>query len=150
MVTVRLQPANKKLKKFNEIESQKLKLKEKLAYGFGDLGNGLMFDMGQIYLLLFYTDILGIPSAVGGLVFLVAKFFDAFVDTGVGTLVDIQKNFSKRGKFRPFILYGSFPLAIFTDLTIISHDISKTGIIIFAFGTYLLINDNYSYVTILY
>lgn len=30
--------------------------------GFGDLGNGLMFDMGQIYLLLFYTDILGIPG----------------------------------------------------------------------------------------
>ena len=53
MVTARLKPANKKLKKFNEIESPKLKFKEKLAYGFGDLGNGLMFDMGQIYLLLF-------------------------------------------------------------------------------------------------
>ena len=62
-----------------------MKFKEKLSYGFGDLGNGMMFDMGQIYLLLFYTDILGIPSWVGGLVFLVSKFFDAFVDTAVGT-----------------------------------------------------------------
>lgn len=150
MVTARLKPANKKLKKFNEIESPKLKFKEKLAYGFGDLGNGLMFDMGQIYLLLFYTDILGIPSAVGGLVFLVAKFFDAFVDTGVGTLVDNQKNFSKRGKFRPFILYGSVPLAILTVLTFISPDISETGKIIWAFGTYLLFNAAYSVVNIPY
>src|SRR5699024_3045731 len=80
-----------------------------------------------------YTDILGIPSAVGGLVFLVAKFFDAFVDTGVGTLVDNQKNFSKRGKFRPFILYGSVPLAILTVLTFISLDICDIGYIILFF-----------------
>lgn len=30
---------------------QKLPLKEKVAYGFGDLGNGFMFDLGQSYLL---------------------------------------------------------------------------------------------------
>jgi len=70
MVTAKLKPANSKLKSFKEIQSPRLKFKEKLSYGFGDLGNGLMFDMGQIYLLLFYTDILGIPSAIGELCFL--------------------------------------------------------------------------------
>src|SRR5699024_9211796 len=84
-----------------------------------------------------------------GLVFLVAKFFDAFVDTGVGTLVDNQKNFSKRGKFRPFILYGSIPLAILTFLTFISPYISETGKIILVFGTYLLFNSSYSIFNIL-
>ncbi|RIN29651.1 MFS transporter, partial [Staphylococcus succinus] len=59
MVTAKLKPANKKLMKFKEIQEPKLKFKEKLAYGFGDLGNGMMFDMGQIYLLKFFTDILG-------------------------------------------------------------------------------------------
>jgi hypothetical protein len=27
-------------------------LKEKIAYGMGDLGNGFMFDLGQAYLLM--------------------------------------------------------------------------------------------------
>lgn len=150
MVTAKLKPVNSKLKSFKEIQSPRLKFKEKLAYGFGDLGNGLMFDMGQIYLLLFYTDILGIPSVVGGAVFLVAKFFDAFVDTGVGTLVDNQRNFAKRGKFKPFILYGTIPLALLTVLTFMSPDISQTGKIIWAFGTYLLFNAAYSFVNIPY
>ena len=65
---------------------QKLSLKEKIAYGFGDLGNGFMFDLGQSYLLKFYTDVLGISGAIGGSVFLISKIFDAFADTTVGTL----------------------------------------------------------------
>ena len=60
--------------------NDRLSLKEKLAYGAGDLGNGFMFDLGQIYLLKFYTDVLGISAYYGGLVFLVSKLFDAFVD----------------------------------------------------------------------
>ena len=53
MVTAKLKPTSRKLKKFKEIEAPRLKFKEKLSYGFGDLGNGMMFDMGQIYLLKF-------------------------------------------------------------------------------------------------
>ena len=34
----------------------KLSLREKLGYGAGDLGNNFMFDMGQFYLLFFYTN----------------------------------------------------------------------------------------------
>lgn len=150
MVTAKLKPANSKLKRFKEIQNPRLKFKEKLSYGFGDLGNGMMFDMGQIYLLLFYTDILGIPSWVGGLVFLVSKFFDAFVDTAVGTIVDNQTNFAKRGKFKPFILYGSIPLAILTVITFLSPDIGEKGKIIWAFGSYLLFNAAYSFVNIPY
>lgn len=71
---------------------KRLSLKEKLAYGAGDLGNGFMFDLGQIYLLKFYTDVLGISAAYAGFVFLVTKIADAFIDSGVGTFVDSRKN----------------------------------------------------------
>jgi glycoside/pentoside/hexuronide:cation symporter, GPH family len=30
---------------------KKLTLKEKISYGLGDVGNGFMFDMGQIFLM---------------------------------------------------------------------------------------------------
>lgn len=97
MVVTKLKPANKKLKTFKAIQEPKLKMKEKISYGFGDLGNGMMFDMGQIYLLKFLTDVLGISSVYAGLVFLVSKIFDAFVDVGVGSYIDNQKIIVKRG-----------------------------------------------------
>lgn len=111
-----------------------------MAYGAGDFGNGLMFDLGLIYLLKFYTDVLGISSFYGGLVFLVAKLFDAFVDTGVGALVDSRNKIGPKGKFRPFILYGTLPLAFLTIVSFISPDFSDQGKIIWAFATYLLFN----------
>lgn len=36
-----------------KVKEHKLSLKEKVSYGFGDFGNGFMFDLGQIYLLKF-------------------------------------------------------------------------------------------------
>ena len=128
----------------------RISLKEKLAYGAGDFGNGFMFDLGQVYLLKFYTDVFGISAYWAGLVFLVSKLFDAFVDTGVGTYVDSRKNIGKRGKFRPFILFGTLPLAIVTTISFVSPDLSNSGKLVWAFVTYMLFNACYSIVNIPY
>lgn len=53
----------------------KLNLREKIAYGMGDVGSNLMLSIGTLYLLKFYTDELGMPAYYGGIIFLVAKFF---------------------------------------------------------------------------
>lgn len=58
----------------------KLNLREKIAYGMGDVGSNLMLSIGTLYLLKFYTDELGMPAYYGGIIFLVAKFFTAFTD----------------------------------------------------------------------
>ncbi|MEH7097840.1 glycoside-pentoside-hexuronide (GPH):cation symporter [Neobacillus vireti] len=129
--------------------SKKLTLKEKISYGLGDVGNGFMFDMGQIYLLKFYTDVLGISAYWGGLVFLISKVFDAFADSAVGAFVDKRK-VGKRGKFRPFILFGSIPLAIMTVISFMAPDFSGTGKIVFAFVTYMAFGLSYSIVNIPY
>jgi GPH family glycoside/pentoside/hexuronide:cation symporter len=128
---------------------KRLTLKEKVSYGLGDVGNGFMFDMGQIYLLKFYTDILGISAYWGGLVFLVSKIFDAFADSSVGAFIDKRK-VGKRGKFRPFILFGSIPLAIMTVISFMAPDFSDTGKIAFAFITYMAFGLSYSIVNIPY
>jgi GPH family glycoside/pentoside/hexuronide:cation symporter len=130
--------------------SKKLSLKEKISYGFGDVGNGLMFDMGQIYLLKFYTDILGISAYWAGLVFLISKIFDAFADASVGAFVDSRTKLSKRGKFRPFLLWGSIPLAIMTVVSFLAPDISDTSKIVYAFATYMAFGLAYSIVNIPY
>ncbi|WP_105980299.1 glycoside-pentoside-hexuronide (GPH):cation symporter [Staphylococcus simulans] len=139
-----------KVETFKAIEKPKLPLKEKIAYGFGDLGNGMMFDLGQIYLLKFYTDVLGISATYAGLVFLISKIFDAFVDTGVGSYIDSRKNIGPRGKFRPYILFGTVPLAIMTVMTFITPNLDYTGKVIWAFATYMIFSMAYSIVNIPY
>ena len=85
----------------------KLNLREKIAYGMGDVGSNLMLSIGTLYLLKFYTDELGMPAYYGGIIFLVAKFFTAFTDMLTGFLLDSRKNIGPKGKFRPFILYAA-------------------------------------------
>lgn len=76
----------------------KLNLREKIAYGMGDVGSNLMLSIGTLYLLKFYTDELGMPAYYGGIIFLVAKFFTAFTDmlTGFystrGKILDLKEN----------------------------------------------------------
>ena len=130
--------------------TKKLSLKEKVSYGFGDVGNGLMFDMGQLYLLKFYTDILGISAFWAGMVFLISKIFDAFADASVGAYVDSRTKIGKRGKFRPFILWGSIPLAIMTVVSFLAPDFSDSGKIVWAFATYMLFGLAYAIVNIPY
>jgi GPH family glycoside/pentoside/hexuronide:cation symporter len=126
----------------------KLSFKEKMAYGMGDVGNNFLFDLGQIYLLKFYTDVLGLPAAVAGAIFLVTKIFDAFADIGVGTWIDARKNIGPRGKFRPFMLYGVLPLGLLTVVSFMNPDFSISGKLIFAYASYMAFGLFYSIVNI--
>lgn len=131
------------------VSTTKLKLKEKIAYGLGDVGNNFLFDLGQIYLLKFYTDILGLPAIWAGSIFLVSKVFDAFADMSVGTVVDSGKFSSKKlGKFRPFMIYGLVPLGLMTVVCFTNPDFSVTGKLIFAYASYMLFGLTYSIVNI--
>lgn len=107
-----------------KVEEKNLSVKEKISYGMGDFGNGFMFDLGQLYLLKFFTDVAGIPAAAAGGIFLVSKLFAAVCDPIVGSSIDYRKNIGAKGKFRPYLLFGSMVLAILTVLTFISPNLS--------------------------
>ncbi|MDU5685945.1 MAG: MFS transporter [Kluyvera cryocrescens] len=104
----------------------KLSLKEKCAYGLGDFGSNLMLCIGTLYLLKFYTDELGMPAYYGGVIFLVAKFFTAFTDMLTGVLLDSRRHIGAKGKFRPFILYASFPVALVATAQFLATDFTLT------------------------
>ncbi|WP_270564315.1 glycoside-pentoside-hexuronide (GPH):cation symporter [Clostridium beijerinckii] len=125
-------------------ENTKISLTEKIGYGLGDVGYGFMFDLGQVYLLKFYTDALGIPAAAAGLVFLITKVWDAFADISVGTWVDSRKNIGSKGKFRPFMLYGAIPLALATIVSFATPNFTVTGKLIWAYVSYAIFGTLYS------
>ena len=131
------------------IESR-VSIREKVAYGLGDVGNNFLFDMGQIYLLKFYTDALGLPPSVAGTLFLVTKILDGFTDIAVGTWVDGRKKYGKLGKFRPFMLYAAVPLALCTAVSFYVPDFQLTGRIIWAYASYALFGLVYTIFNIPY
>ncbi len=134
----------------NSIKTDRITFKEKFSYGLGDVGNNLLFDMGQIYLLKFYTDSLGLPAAIAGLVFLITKIWDGFADITVGTWIDNRKKIGPRGKFRPFMLYAALPLALITIVSFTTPDFSLTGKTIWAYCTYMAFGTIYSIFNIPY
>lgn len=122
----------------------KMNLREKCAYGLGDVGSNLMLSIGTLYLLKFYTDELGMPAYYGGIIFLVAKFFTAFTDMLTGFLLDSRKQVGPKGKFRPFILYAAVPSAVITAAQFFATSFSlpvKTAI---ATGLFMLFGLCYS------
>ncbi|MFV0549517.1 MAG: MFS transporter [Limnobaculum xujianqingii] len=91
-----------------------LGVKEKIAYGFGDLASNLSFGFVSLFLLYFYTDIYGITAAQASLIFVVARVIDAGFNILIGYLVD--KTNTRFGKLRPYLLFGSIPLGFLTVL----------------------------------
>lgn len=91
--------------------AQPLTIKNYLAYAAGDAANNLSFTMAGMFLILYYTNVVGIEGGVIGTMFLVIRFVDAFTDVMMGRLIDMKKP-GKLGKFRPIILWFSAPLLI--------------------------------------
>lgn len=128
---------------------RKLSLKEKIAYGVGDLGNGFTFDLGQAYLLKFYTDVCGIGGAAAGGIFLFSKIFDAFMDVLAGSYVDKRKA-SRSGKYRPVMMFSAVILALLTVITFVAPEISTQGKLVYAYASYMIWGFWYSMVNIPY
>lgn len=121
-----------------------LTIKNYLAYAAGDFANNLSFTMAGMFLILYYTNVVGVEGAVIGTMFLVVRFVDAVTDVTVGRLVDAKKP-GKMGKFKPFILIFSLPLLL-SSMTIYSAkiffpDIGGGAAIAYMYITYLLMGS---------
>lgn len=126
----------------------KLKLKEKISYGMGDLASNLMWGVISSFLLYFYTDVALIPVAATGTIFLVSRILDAFIDPVIGGIVD--KTNSKMGRTKPFIMFGIIPFCIFLIISFTTISGSDTIKIIYAYVTYIITGIIYSVVNIPY
>ena len=124
----------------------KLSTRSKIFYGGGDFAINIMWQLTVFYLLFFYTDIFGLSPTQAGLVFFLAKVWDAFTDPIMGYIAD---NTSTRwGKFRPYILFGSVPALIMIILCFTSPDLSQAGKFYWALFTYITFTTLYTIIAI--
>lgn len=125
-----------------------IKLKEKIGYGFGDMASSMFWKLFGSYLMIFYTDVFGLPAAVVGTMFLVTRIWDSLSDPVMGAIAD--RTTSRWGKFRPYILWGAVPFGIIGVLTFTTPSLDMTGKIIYAYITYSLMMGIYTVVNVPY
>ena len=84
---------------------------DKLGYFFGDFGNDFTFMLSSMFMMKFYTDVMGVSAGIVGLLMMAARFVDAVTDVTMGQIVDRSAP-TKDGKFKPWIRRCCGPLGI--------------------------------------
>ena len=69
-----------------------IKLREKIGYGFGDMASSMFWKLFGAYLMIFYTDVFGLPAAMVGTMFLVTRVWDSVFDPIIGIAADHHNN----------------------------------------------------------
>ena len=83
--------------------------KVRVAYGIGDYAICLYWSGVGLYLLYFYTDVVGITPLLAGWIYALGIAWDAITDPFMGYLAERTR--TKMGSYRPYIFYGAVPLA---------------------------------------
>ncbi len=92
-------------------ETKKFGIADKVGYMFGDFGNDFTFILSSMFLLKFYTDVMGVSAGLVGLMMMVARFVDAITDVTMGQIADRSKPTAK-GKFAPWLRRMCGPVAV--------------------------------------
>ena len=92
------------------MNSETLTNRVRAGYGIGDYAICLYWSGIGLYLLYFYTDVVGISPILAGWIYALGIGWDAITDPFMGYLAERTK--TKMGSYRPFIYFGSIPLAL--------------------------------------
>lgn len=113
--------------------------RDKFSYMLGNVGCDLMFFLSSMYLLKFYTDVMGVSAGIVGSMMMISRFVDAFTDVTMGQIVDRAPTKAK-GKFAPFIRMVAGPVTIASFLMYATwfKDMGMTFKVVWMFATYLL------------
>lgn len=126
-----------------------LSVKEKVSYGVGAVGKDLVYALVSGFLLYYYNAVLGISATFIGVLFMVARVFDAFNDPLMGVVVQYTK--SPWGKYRPWILSGTVINAlVLYALFSVPEGLTGTPLLVWVSVAYFLWGITYTLMDIPY
>ncbi len=111
-------------------------------YATGIAGQNILYNFMSMYIMFFFTDLLGIKSGVATVIIVVASLWDAINDPLMGLIAD--RTNSKYGKFRPYLVIGAVLLFATTVLCFASFNVSPRATIAIAAITYILWGMSYT------
>lgn len=88
---------------------EQVSLREKIAYGTGDVACNIVFALTTSLLMYFYTNVMRVDVLIVGAIFMVSRVFDGVSDIVIGALIDRTR--SPHGKARAWILWMTLPYA---------------------------------------
>ncbi|MDR2377879.1 MAG: glycoside-pentoside-hexuronide (GPH):cation symporter [Bifidobacteriaceae bacterium] len=110
-------------------------LREKILYGFGDVGSNFVWSFASAFLVLYYTDSALVAAGFVGSMMLLTRVFDAATDLMMGLV--IEKTRTRFGKARPWLAFGSAPLVVALVATFnVPANLSETGKNVYVCATY--------------
>ncbi len=118
--------------------SDRVTLKEKISYALVNLGNIPIQTILGSYLLIFYTNIVGLSPASCATLFLIARVLDGLNDPFVGFAIDHIPT-TKHGHFRPTLVVGTILCALNFLLLWFGPLMATSGKLAIAYVSYLLI-----------
>ena len=123
-------------------------LKEKIAYGFGDMSSSMFWKIFSYYLPFFYSNIFGLSLIDAGVLVLVTRIWDAVSDPMMGVIAD--RTNTRWGKYRPYLLWVAPFFSIAGILLFTTPDLDYGGKLIWAYVTYILMMTVYTGINVPY
>lgn len=111
---------------------------EKLSYFLANVGNIPLMTLTSSYLLIFYTNVIGLDPAAVATLFLISRILDGINDPITGFFMDRMPR-TKMGKFRPLLIIGSIICCLNYLLLWFGPVWAPAGKLVIVYITYLLL-----------
>ena len=115
-----------------------MKGREYISYFAVNIGNIPIMTLIGSFLLIFYTDVVGLDPAAIGTMFLVTRIMDGINDPLMGYVIDHLPR-SKWGQFRPYIVLGSIVCGLNFLLLWLGPSLTPASKLLIAYISYFTI-----------
>lgn len=122
--------------------NEKIKIREKIAYTMITMGPAPLLAVLTGFLMIFYTNVVGLNPAAVATLFLISRVMDAVNDPVVGYILDHLPR-SKMGKFRHLLIIGSIICSLNFIVVWFGPAMATVGKLAIAYVSYLLIGITY-------
>ena len=126
----------------HDIAQDKIKFLEKLSFFFATMSSGPILTLTGSFLMIFYTDVIGLNPIAIGTLFLISRIVDALNDPITGYFIDRMPR-TKAGKFRSLLMIGGLIASLNFALMWFGPAWSPVGKLAIAYVSYLLLGITY-------
>lgn len=131
-----------------EAKPASIGLRGAAVYGLGDFACNLYWQSVSLFLLFYYTEVVGLSPATAGLIYLIASVWDGVIDPLIGMAADRTR--TRFGAYRPYILMGGPLLGLSFCLLYYRPPLEDYALAIFMLVSHLIFRTVYALVNIPY
>lgn len=126
----------------------RVKITEKIGYGFGDMASSMFWKIFSYYLPFFYSNVFGLTLDQVALLLIVTRVWDAVSDPMMGMIAD--RTNTRWGKYRPYLLFMAVPFALGGVLLLTTPDWGPQAKLVYAYVSYILMMTLYTCLNVPY